>query len=283
MIRSEGPVATVPALVRGIAILRYLNAQPEPAGVIQIARDLNISQSTCFNLLRTLVQERLALFDPATKKYSPGIGVLELATSVLRRGSFVRLLHPHLARVALDHSVTVILWRLISPSRVLLIDIAEAPVPLRVYMTIGQRLPSLIGALGRCFAGHLGLPKEDIHAMFKELRWQDPPSFEQFWAEAGAARVDGYAVDISRYNRNFTTVAAPICGPDGLARSALSAIAFTNDLDAPRIRALAADLKAAAAEAAHSLDFGAADVPAADGQNVSGKSRRHLGRGLITP
>lgn len=277
MASSEGTVTTVPALVRGIAILRYLNAQPEPAGVIQIARDLNISQSTCFNLLRTLVHERLALFDPATKKYSPGIGVLELATSVLRRGSFVRLLHPHLARVAMDHSVTVILWRLISPSRVLLIDLAEAPVPLRVYMTIGQRLPSLIGALGRCFAAHLGLPKQQIHAMFRELRWQDAPSFEEFWVEAQAARGDGYAVDIGRYNRNFTTVAAPICGPDGLAKSAVSAIAFTNDLDAPRLRALAADLKAVAAEAARLLDFGAADIPASEGQDASGKSRRHLG------
>lgn len=271
----EKPSTPVTALVRGIAILRYLNAQDEPAGVIQIARDLKINQSTCFNLLRTLAHERLAVFDPATKKYSPGIGVLELASGVLQQGGYIRLIHPRLVRVAEAHSATVILWRLVSPSRVLLVDLAEAPVPLRVHMSVGQRLPSLIGALGRCFAAHLGLPKARIRAMFKELRWQDPPPFEQYWAEVEATRRDGYAVDIGRYNRNFTTVAAPVCGPDGLATMALSAIAFTNDLDADRVGALAADLQAVAAEAAGALGLEGAGGPApTEAEAPSRRSRR---------
>jgi DNA-binding IclR family transcriptional regulator len=243
----------VNALARGITILRYLQAREEPAGVIQIARDLAINASTCFNLLRTLAHERLVVFDPATKKYAPGLGLLELARGVLKQGGYVRLVHPRLERIADQYSVTVMLWQLVSPARALLVDLAESPTPVRVQLSVGQRLPSLIGALGRCFAAHLGLSKEQVRTMFKELRWQDPPTFKQYWSEVEEARRDGFALDIGRYNKNFTTVAAPILGPDGLATMAISAIAFSNDLGRAHLLRLASDLRATADEVSRAL------------------------------
>lgn len=243
----------VNALARGIAILRYLQAREEPVGVIQIARDLSINASTCFNLLRTLAHERLIVFDPGTKKYAPGLGLLELARGVLKQGGYVQLAHPRLEQVANKHSVTVILWQLVSPSRALLIDLAEAPAPVRVHMSVGQRLPSMIGALGRCFAAHLGLTKEQIRPMFNELRWQDPPTFKQYWSEVEETRRTGFAYDIGGYNTNFTTVAAPILGADGRASMAISAVTFSNHLDRPAMLRLAADMRETADELSRAL------------------------------
>lgn len=252
---SEKPAKQVNALSRGIAILRYLDSQGEPVGVVQIARDLKINASTCFNLLRTLVHERLAIFDPATKKYSPGLGVLALAHAALKQDGHIQLLHPQLEQIANAHKVTVMLWQLTSPDRAMVVDLAEASTPLRVQFTVGQRLPSLIGALGRCFAGHLNLSKADIKVMFKELRWQNAPTFEQYWSDVEDARRSGYAVDIGRYNRNFTTVAAPILAGNGEATMAISAITFSGDLDRPRMLRLAADLKRVTGEASNALGY----------------------------
>jgi DNA-binding IclR family transcriptional regulator len=243
----------VNALARGIAILRYLEAREEPVGVVHIARDLGINASTCFNLLRTLAHERLVVFDSATKKYAPGLGLLELARGVLKQGGHVRLVHPRLEHIADQYSVTVMLWQLASPSRALLVDLAESPTPIRVHMNVGQRLPSLIGALGRCFAAHLGLPKQRVREMFKELRWQNPPTFKQYWSEVEEARRVGFAVDIGHYNKNFTTVGAAILGPDGVATMAISAIAFSNDLDQARMLRLASDLRGAADDVSRAL------------------------------
>lgn len=243
----------VNALARGIAILRYLEAREEPVGVVHIARDLGINASTCFNLLRTLAHERLVVFDSATKKYAPGLGLLELARGVLKQGGHVRLVHPRLEHIADQYSVTVMLWQLVSPDRALLVDLAESPTPIRVHMNVGQRLPSLIGALGRCFAAHLGLPKQRVREMFKELRWQNPPTFNQYWSEVEQARRDGFAVDVGHYNKNFTTVGAAILGPDGVATMAISAIAFSNDLDQARLLRLASDLRGAADDVSRAL------------------------------
>ncbi|MGB5905623.1 MAG: IclR family transcriptional regulator [Xanthobacteraceae bacterium] len=251
----EKPAKQVNALSRGIAILRYLDAQGEPVGVVQIARDLKINASTCFNLLRTLVHERLAIFDPATKKYSPGLGVLALAHAALKQDGPIRLLHPQIEQIAKTHNVTAMLWQLTSPDRAMVVDLAEASTPLRVQFTVGQRLPSLIGALGRCFAGHLNLSKAEVKVMFKELRWQNAPTFEQYWSDVEEARRTGFAVDIGRYNRNFTTVAAPILTSSGEATMAISAITFSGDLDRPRMLRLAADLKRVTGEASNALGY----------------------------
>ncbi len=271
------PAKPVNALARGIAILRYLDSQGEPVGVVQIARDLKINASTCFNLLRTLAHERLAVFDPTTKKYSPGLGVLELARGALKQGAHIRLLHPRLEQIANEHKVTVMLWQLISPSRAMVVDLAEAPTPLRVHFTVGQRLPSLIGALGRCFAAHLGLPKAQIKAMFKELRWQDPPTFEQYWSDVEETRRSGFAVDIGRYNRNFTTVAAPVLASDGRAALAVSAITFSGDIDRARLQRLAADLKRVTRDASRALgNSGSLDAEqAAPASRTKASSRKH--------
>lgn len=253
MTTPEKPTKPVNALSRGIAILRYLDAQAEPVGVVQIARDLNINASTCFNLLRTLAHERLAIFDPSTKKYSPGLGVLALARAALKQDGYIRLLHPQIEQIATTHKVTVMLWQLVPPDRAMVVDLAEAPTPVRVQFTIGQRLPSLIGALGRCFAAHTSLPKARIKVMFKELRWQNPPTFEQYWSDVEDTRRSGFAFDVGRYNRNFTTVAAPILTHDGQATMAVSAITFSGDIDRPRMLRLAADIKQVTTDASHAL------------------------------
>ena len=271
------PAKPVNALARGIAILRYLDSRGEPVEVVEIARDLKINPSTCFNLLRTLAHERLVVFDPATKKYSPGLGVLELARGALKQGGHIRLLHPRLVQIAREHKVTVMLWQLASSSRAVVVDLAEAPTPVRVHFTVGQRLPSLIGALGRCFAAHLGLPKVQIKAMFKELRWQDPPTFEQYWSDVEETRRSGFAVDIGRYNRNFTTVAAPVLTSDGRALMAVSAITFSGDIDRTRQRRLAADLKRVTRDASRALDNnGLMDaIQAAPASRTKTPSRKH--------
>ena len=268
----EKPAKQVNALSRGIAILRYLDAQGEPVGVVQIARDLKINASTCFNLLRTLVHERLAIFDPTTKKYSPGLGVLALAHAALKQDGHIRLLHPQFEQIANAHKVTVMLWQLTSPDRAMVIDLAEASTPLRVQFTVGQRLPSLIGALGRCFAGHLNLSKAEVKVMFKELRWQNAPTFEQYWSDVENARRDGYAVDIGQYNRNFTTVAAPILTGSGEASMAVSAITFSGDLDRPRMLRLAADIKRVTGEASNALGYSGTPAVTKAAQASRGKA-----------
>ncbi len=254
--REAPPDKRVGALSAGLAVLRYLNQTGTRAGVSRVARDLQLNPSTCFHLLRTLVYEGMVSFDPDTKTYALGLGVIELAKGALDQASYARLMRPHLDAVAARHQVTVTLWQRAGADRVVLVDRAESDTAMRVHMQIGQRLPMYVAALGRCMAAHSGLTKAALRQAFKTLRWEDPPSFEQYWASVEAARRPGYAVDSGQYVLGATTVSVAVLDADGRPLMALSAVGFSAQLTDARIAALGEDLRARAAAVGRALAGG---------------------------
>jgi len=241
---SGGSIKLVGALVSGLSILRYLSAQGTSMGVTKIARELQINPSTCFNLLRTLVHEGLVQFDESTKAYSIDLGLIELAKGALDVASYARMVRPHLEAIASHHAVTATLWQKSGNRRVVLVDLAENAAAVRVHMSIGQRLPMFIAALGRCMAAYSELNKPELKREFDMLRWADPPSFDEYWQEVQQVRVSGYACDEGRYVKGVTTVSVPVLGQSKQAVMAISAVGFTAQLTQEKIAVLANDLAA---------------------------------------
>jgi len=233
----------VGALSAGLKVLRYLVRAESPVGVSQVARDLKISPSTCFNLLRTLVHEALVDFDQEKKTYSIGFGLIGLTKGMNERDQLVKLLRPRLERIASSHRVTGMLWRRLDNERVLLIDRADTASAVRVHITVGQRLPMFIGALGRCFAAFSGLPREEVRRHFDRLRWENPPEFERYWDDVQKTREQGFAMDRDNFVKGITTLAAPVLTKDGgVAVMALGAIGFSGQFNDDSLTALADDL-----------------------------------------
>lgn len=253
MVTTPVPDKLVGALSSGLAILRYLSVATQPVGVSRIARDLQLNASTCFNLLKTLVHERLVIFDDATKTYAIGLGLVQLAKGALEQASYVRMLHPHLQEIAGRHNVTATLWQRTTDERVVLVDRADNPSTIRVHMSIGQRLPMYIAALGRCMAAYSGLSPADLRRRVSELRWEEGPSFDEYLADVEEVRRRGYAVDAGHYVRGVTTVSAPVLDAARQPVMAISAVGFTAQLGKSAIRALGEDLRARAQEITHAL------------------------------
>lgn len=232
----------VGALTAGLLILRYLVRAETPVGVSQVARDLKISPSTCFNLLRTLVHERLVIFDPVRKTYAIGFGLLELTKGMMERDQFIKFLRPRLESIAFAHRVTGMLWRRVGNDRAVLVDRADTASAVRIHMTLGQRLPLFIGALGRCFAAYSGMQRAELRTHFDMLRWAAPPDFEQYWDDVQQARERGYAIDRDNFMLGITSVAAPVLNDQGVAVMALNGIGFTGQFTESSLKAIADDL-----------------------------------------
>lgn len=241
------PDKLVGALASGLAVLRYLSAAPSPVGVSRVARDLGLNQSTCFNLLKTLVHERLVTFDDATKTYGIGLGLVELAKGALEQASYTRLLRPHLEAVAARHRVTATLWQRSAGERVVLVDRADHDSTVRVHMSIGQRLPMYIAALGRCMAAHSGLAPAELRQRFASLRWDDAPSFDEYLDDLALVRRRGYAVDADHYVKGVTTVSAAVLD-GGTPVMAISAVGFSAQFTKAAVKALGEELHERAAE-----------------------------------
>jgi len=243
-VQSSAPEKLVGALINGLSVLRYLAAIGTSVGATRIARELELNSSTCFNILKTLVHEGLVTFDEDTKTYSIGLGLVELAKGSLRQASYARMLHPHLEEIAEKFRVTATLWQKSSKERVTLVDLADNSAAVRVHMSIGQRLPMYIAALGRCMAAYSDLSEEQLRMHIESLRWEEAPSFGEYYAEVQQVRDRGYAIDNGNYVRGVTTVSAPIVDSSNKAIMAISAVGFSAQLSKTAIRQLGEELHA---------------------------------------
>lgn len=208
-------IRPVPALSRGIAILRLLGGGEEPLGVHAIARALGLVPSTCLHILRVLAEENLIAADPETKKYTVAAGLVALARSALRQHTFPAIVQPQLDELARHYGATAIAVQASGLDHMVVVALARSNSPLRLHVDIGSRFPALISATGRCVAAFGQYAQADIQARFARLRWDVPPTLPQWKAEVAAARRDGYAIDDGQYINGVGIVAAPVCMPSG--------------------------------------------------------------------
>ncbi len=213
-----------PAISRAAAILRLLGKSETPLGVQAIARELALVPSTCLYVLRALAEEELVSFDPDTKRYTLEAGVLTLARGWLRRNQFSDLAQPHLERIARDFDVTTMGVQIVGLDHIIVVATAQGGANFQLSAQIGSRFPALISATGRCIAAFGNVPAADLERRFHTLRWDDPPSFEDWQDQVRQTAELGYGVDDGNYISGITVVAAPIWKSIGRPSHALVAI-----------------------------------------------------------
>lgn len=225
------------------AILRHLEAIGIGVGVNPIARALDLSPSSCFNLLKTLADEQLVDFDRATKLYSLGPGAITLGRRALDpRGSF-ELIRQRLEALADRYQVTAGLWRPRRGDQFTLIGYAECAATFRIHLTVGQRLPSAAGAGGRCIMAFSKLSDQAVLRRIDEVKWGDAPDPGAYLADLELVRKRGWAIDDGRFIRGMSTLAAPALRNDSV-EFILSATMFTGQIEPARVQTLADELVA---------------------------------------
>ena len=210
-----------------MAILRLLSEVEYPLGVNAIARELSLAPSSCFKILKALLTEDFIEFDTRTKSYSLGSGAINVARRALDPSRAFSIVRPRLEEIAQTYAIAIGLWRMIRNSRMVLIGFAEGISQMRIHMSVGQRVPMLVGAIGRANAAHLDLPVDDLKREFDTLRWQTPLSFSDYLSQVQQAKRLGYGFDEGNFAPGVSTVAVPIVDEAGAIRYGISGIMFS--------------------------------------------------------
>jgi len=235
-----------PAISRAAAVLRLLGKSDVPLGVQAIARELGLVPSTCLHVLRALVAEEFVSFDPDTKRYALEAGVLTLARHWLRRNRFNDLAQPALDRISQTFDVTVLGVHIVGLDHIIVVTVSQSGQNFQLSTQIGSRFPALISATGRCIAAFGDHSAEELESRFKKLRWDEPPTFEQWQAQVAQTRSQGFAVDESNYISGVTVMAAPVWKTRAKLSHAIVAIGIGSALKRTGIPALGNALRAAA-------------------------------------
>ena len=237
------PQRRVGSVKDAITILRYLDSRETPVGVNQIARDLDLSPSSCFNLLKTLVDEQFVDFDGMTKLYSLGSGSITLGRRALDPKGTFEMVRERLEALADRRSVTAGLWRPRRGDQLILIGFAESAAAFRIQLSVGQRLPIATGASGRCVMAFSQLDEAEIRRRFAAVKWGQTPDFKAFLSDLAEARANHWAIDESNFVKGVTTVASPCLGPEGTTEYVVTATMFTGQYPRGRLEQIADELR----------------------------------------
>ncbi|KGF70727.1 hypothetical protein LL06_03565 [Hoeflea sp. BAL378] len=235
----------VGAVVAATSVIESLSANHRRHRMTAIARELKIPVSSCFNILKTLVNEQILDFDPETKTYGLSYGLVEIARHYLGHGGALRVVAPLLEQLAQHYEVTLVVWRR-SGKNMVVVDYVDHGSAVRVHIEPGSRFPLLAGAMGRVLGAFGGLTTRETLHFFSRVKWDSPFTFEQFMAEVSATADRGWAIDDGSFSSGISTISVPIFNRHQHADAVLSATSFVNQLGDRQRRDIAEDLQSVA-------------------------------------
>lgn len=234
-----GPVRSVS---QAFGILRLLSSHPAGLTLSAIARELDLSPSSCLNLLRTLVGEGMAERAGAEKLYraTAGWDRLDFARGAIER--IIAAARPGMRTFAQTHETTVGLWHAVSAERLELVALAESGAATSIHMVIGQRQPIGGGSTGRALAASEGLSSAELRRRYEAVRWDGALSFAEYASQVERAAALGYAIDDGLGHAGITSLGCRLAAT-GRTRFCISASIFANSRDAAGLARLGEALR----------------------------------------
>ena len=147
------PISAVKSLDRGLDILEYVAACPEPPSFSQLLGSLRIPRSSLFHLLTNLLSRNFLQRDPDTERYRLGAELVEIARKV-ERPSLRDRVTPLLHQLSLEVSETCGLYVRVGDS-VEVVASAISTQALSYTMKVGMTAPLYAVSAGKIVLSEL--------------------------------------------------------------------------------------------------------------------------------
>ncbi|HEX5407584.1 MAG TPA: IclR family transcriptional regulator [Pseudonocardiaceae bacterium] len=248
-----GVSSDVPALRRGLAVLRLLASHAGPMTATAVAGELGLPRSTTYHLLAELADAGFVTHLPEDRRYGLGVAAFELGTAYLRHDPLERLARPLLHRLVDRVGHTAHLGVLHGPETLYLVR--EQPArPQSLVSDVGVRLPAQLPASGRAMLAHL--PAAQVRALFPAssafVRRTDrgPVDLPTLRRLLTVERRQGWAVEDGHVTAGYASVAAVVLDHGDRPVAAIS-VTFRHECEVECGQDwpdLAGEVRAAAAE-----------------------------------
>jgi len=241
------PKYLAPSVKKAFQILRLISRADQGPKISDLAKQLGIGKSTVHGITAALEELGAVMRDPATKRYRPGLTLLELGKSAYSQFDLKDLARPAMEGLMESAQESVFLG-VLNGEHITILDIVESRNDLKITSPVGTALPLMAGAAGKVFLAQMdparaseivcakGIPR------YTESTITDP---RQYLSEIERVRNSGYAADYEEYIPGVRAVAAPVRS-DRHFSSAIWVVGFRMTLDDDKMKRLAAATKAAA-------------------------------------
>jgi DNA-binding IclR family transcriptional regulator len=256
---------SVPALVRGLAILERIAKSRRGLTFAQLAREFDFPKSSVHTLLLTLEREGYVQRDGETGRYMTGTKIVSMARTtvdgVVLREKAASLLHALAAEVGMTTHLGIL-----DRDAVAVVAKIEPPGHPQVATWIGKRVDVHCTSMGKCLIAHVAEDQlERIIGGRRLLRHNENTivSPAQLRRELARTRALGYALDDEEEEIGVRCIGAPILNWEGGVAAAVSVTGHIARIHSETVDQIAQQVKRAALAISRELGFaGDAAMPA---------------------
>lgn len=220
-----GESSDVPALRRGLAILRLLGSHATPMTATAIAKELALPRSSTYHLLAELSDAGFVTHLPEENRYGLGLATFELGSAYLRKDPLERLARP-LLRGLVDRTGHTAHLGVLHGAEALYLAREQPATTEGLVTAVGVRLPGQLPASGRAILA--GMPAAQVRALFGNQRafvdrtGRGPRNLPQLRSLLTGEYRRGWAIEDGFVTEGYASVASRVTDHDEHPVAAIS-------------------------------------------------------------
>jgi DNA-binding IclR family transcriptional regulator len=244
----------------GFTLLEVLSKAPGPLMLRDLAAAAGMSAAKAHRYLVSFQRLQLVAQDAGSTRYDLGPAALKLGLASLSRLEAVKLARGRVPALVeqIGHTVALAVWGNHGPT---VVHWEESPQAVTVNLRLGDVMPLLSSATGRCFAAYL--PKDAITPMLKDeiargqkqRRADVPGSLAEARALLDEVRARGAARVVDTLLPGIVGFCAPVFDSDGHIALGIVALGPLGTFDPEWNGAIDQPLRAAARQLSSDLGY----------------------------
>jgi len=244
----------------GFGLLQVLSQAAGPLMLRDLAAAAGMSAAKAHRYLVSFQRLQLVVQDAASTRYDLGPAALKLGLASLSRLDAVKLARDRVAGLMeqIGHTLALAVWGNHGPT---IVHWEESPQAVTVNLRLGDVMPLLSSATGRCFAAWLSrdaitpLLKEEIARAQKQGRADVPSTLAEAGALLEEVRRHGSARVVDTLLPGIVAFCAPVFDSDGHIALGMVALGPSGTFDPAWEGAVDRPLRAAARQLSSDLGY----------------------------
>jgi DNA-binding IclR family transcriptional regulator len=203
----------VPAVLKSVAVIRYLNERSAGASMSEIAAALKITRSHCHNILRTLMSCAWLAYDPLTRLYRLSPGLAADTAAALVSQPHLPLVRPIVEKLSAETGLPCTICEPIADGSFLVVLTVRQADPYVSSVPAGYRFPPSAAAQFKAALAWLApAPQRAALDAWRPVRHTKTTIVDRtaMAADLAQSRARGYARSDGEYVEGFTTIALPV-------------------------------------------------------------------------
>jgi DNA-binding IclR family transcriptional regulator len=244
----------------GFALLEVLSRAPGPLMLRDLAAAAGMSAAKAHRYLVSFQRLELVVQDAGSTRYDLGPAALKLGLASLSRLDAVKLARERVAALMeqIGHTLALAVWGNHGPT---IVHWEESPQAVTVNLRLGDVMPLLSSATGRCFAAYLSrdaitpLLKEEIARGQRQGRADVPATLAEARALLDEVRRRGAARVVDTLLPGIVGFCAPVFDSDGHIALGIVALGPSGTFDPAWDGAVDGPLRATARQLSDDLGY----------------------------